>query len=57
VWTRTINGWQFIEVEITSQGLITTKLKAVLIEMRNDLDSVTNITDIEFNDALKTIVG
>ena len=57
MWTRTINGWQFIEVEITSQGLITTKLKAVLIEMRNDLDSVTNITDIEFNDALKTIVG
>ena len=25
-----------------------------LIELRNDLDSVT---DIEFNDALKTIVG
>ena len=31
----------------------TIKLKGVLIEMRNDLDSVT---DIEFNDALKSIV-
>jgi len=32
----------------------TINLKGVLIEMRNDLDSVT---DIEFNDALKSIVG
>jgi hypothetical protein len=29
------------------------RLKYVLIEMRNDLDSVT---DIDFNDALKTII-
>jgi len=29
------------------------KLKGVLIELRNDLDSVT---DIDFNDALKVIV-
>ena len=32
----------------------TIKLKGVLIEMRNDLDTVT---DIEFNDALKSILG
>lgn len=38
---------QFTDAEII-------RLKGVLIELRNDLDSVT---DIEFNDALKTIVG
>lgn len=30
------------------------KLKGILIELQNDLDAVTNI---EFNDALKTIAG
>lgn len=29
------------------------KLKGVLIELRNDLD---NVTDIDFNDALKAII-
>ena len=37
---------QFTDAEII-------RLKGVLIELRNDLDSVT---DIEFNDAPKTIV-
>jgi hypothetical protein len=38
---------QFTDAEII-------RLKGILIELRNDLDSVT---DIEFNDALKTIVN
>jgi hypothetical protein len=38
---------QFTDAEII-------RLKGVLIELRNDLDSVT---DIEFNDALKTIIN
>lgn len=38
---------QFTDAEII-------RLKGVLIELRNDLDSVT---DIEFNNALKTLVG
>lgn len=35
-------------------GSETVKLKGILIEMRNDLDEVT---DIDFNEALKTITG
>jgi len=38
---------QFTDTEII-------RLKGVLIDLRNDLDSVT---DIEFNDALKTIIN
>lgn len=38
---------QFLDVEII-------KLKGVLIDLQNDLDGVT---DIEFNDALKTIIN
>lgn len=38
---------QFLDAEII-------KLKGILIDLQNDLDAVT---DIEFNDALKTIVG
>lgn len=38
---------QFLDAEII-------KLKGILIELQNDLDAVT---DIEFNDALKSIVG
>lgn len=30
------------------------RLKGILIELRNDLD---NVTDIDFNDALKSILG
>ena len=38
---------KFLDVELI-------KLKGILIELQNDLDAVT---DIEFNNALKTIVG
>lgn len=38
---------QFLDAELI-------KLKGILIELQNDLDAVT---DIEFNNALKSIVG
>lgn len=41
-----------LNTKFTQKELI--KLKGILIELKNDLDS---ITDIDFNDALKSILG